>query len=285
LVFQDNEAGKYINNQFVPLKVVKEEGDSPELKKKFNIPGYPTVIVVKNTGDKIDRTIGFSGKKDEFMQIIKDYAEGKNTLAAFVRNYQSDSLNVENNYALAKKHTDRFEREQAAQFFENVLKLDPNDEYGFGEESRYELAIHEARSNKNIDPLLGFIKGTANEDYLVKGYSTLINYYRNENDTSKVVTAYEEVISKMPDNVDLLNSYAWDIYTAKKQDMYDRGIELAKRAVELEPETDAIWDTLAWLYFEKGEVENAVKAMEKAVELDPESDYYKKNLQKMKSPV
>jgi len=43
------------------------------------------------------------------MKSIKDYAEGKNTLAELIQKYQSDSLNVKNNYALAQKHTARHE--------------------------------------------------------------------------------------------------------------------------------------------------------------------------------
>ena len=60
---------------------------------------------------------------------------------------------------------------------------------------------------------------------------------------------------------------------------------MAENAVEIEPHAAGIWDTLGWLYYEKGELDKAIIAMQKTVTLDPESDYFKKNLDKLKQPV
>jgi thiol-disulfide isomerase/thioredoxin len=122
VVFIDKSASEYINSQFIALKVVKNEGESKELKEKFNVPGYPTVIVLDNQGEERDRIIGFGGENDSYVQKIKDYAEGKNTLDQFVKRYNSDTLNVESNFSLAKKYINRFEREK-------TVELDPKSEY------------------------------------------------------------------------------------------------------------------------------------------------------------
>ena len=283
MVFQNKEAGKFINSNFVTLKVVKKEGESPELKKKFNIPGYPTVILLNNSGEEIDRLVGFGGKKDEYLQTIRDYAAEKNTLAQLLQQYQADTLNVKFNYALAKKHDDRFESEEAEKNIRKILKLDPKDEFGFGEESKFHVAVHEARLNRNVAPLRDFVIGSKNKDYLAKGYFYLIRHYRNEKDTARVFEIYEKAITNLPTDAGMMNQYAWAIYEDKIKEKYDKGIVLAKKAVELEPKADWIWDTLGWLYFENGDIENAVKAMEKAVNLAPESEQYKKNLVKFKS--
>lgn len=62
-------------------------------------------------------------------------------------------------------------------------------------------------------------------------------------------------------------------------------IELAQKAAELEPKEARIWNTLAWLFFEKGELQKAIKAMNKAVELDPEREEFKKNLKKFEQTI
>jgi tetratricopeptide (TPR) repeat protein len=242
-------------------------------------------MVLNNQGEEIDRIIGFGGKKDPYLQTIKDYAEGKNTLDQFIQTYQSDTLNIESNFSLAKKYLNRFERAKADKYLRNVLLLDPADENGFGEECLLNIAIYEVRSNNNVDKLLDFLTSSTNESFLAKGYHSLIQHYKEEQDTLKVIEFYEEAIDKITNNAEMMNAYAWDIYQAKKKDMYDRGIELAKKAVELEPDAAGIWDTLGWLYFETGDIENAVKAMQTAVELEPKTDYYRQNLQKFKSSI
>ena len=62
-------------------------------------------------------------------------------------------------------------------------------------------------------------------------------------------------------------------------------VELAQKAVKLDPGSASKWDTLAWLYFESGEKDKALKAMRKAVELRPDSEGYKQNLEKMEKGI
>ena len=109
-----------------------------------------------------------------------------------VQKYQSDSLNVKFNYSLAQKHLSRFEGEQADKYFRNIIELDPNDEQGFGEESKFQIAVHAVRSKKNVKPLLTFMKGSTNKNYIAKGYSNLIEHYKNEKDTAKAMVSAAE---------------------------------------------------------------------------------------------
>ena len=80
----------------------------------------------------------------------------------------------------------------------------------------------------------------------------------------------------------MMNSYAWDIFELKLKNHYARGIEVAQKAVKLEPDAAAIWDTLGQLQFEAGNVEEAIEAMQKAVDLEPETASFKENLERYK---
>ena len=78
-----------------------------------------------------------------------------------------------------------------------------------------------------------------------------------------------------------MNDCAWYIYLQKIKDRYEQGIELARKAVQLEPQAAHIWDTLAWLEFEDGQIDQAVEHMKKAVELAPQQEGYQENLKKL----
>jgi tetratricopeptide (TPR) repeat protein len=193
--------------------------------------------------------------------------------------------NVKLNYKLAKKYVSRWEGEQAKPYFETVLKLDPQNEKGFKTESVFNLALYETRYKKNAEALIKFLTQNSDEKYYEQGYSNLLGYYKKTKDQESMVKTYETMVTKMDADAGLYNQYAWFIYQERKKDKYDRGIKLAKKAVDLKPDAAHIWDTLAWLHFEKGNKDKALKAMKKAVELEPETKGFKENLKKMEKGV
>ena len=119
----------------------------------------------------------------------------------------------------------------------------------------------------------------------LQGYYMLGDYYEHIKDFDTYNKNYKIALTKFLDNESLMNHYAWGIYKNKLTDKFDYGIELAQKAIKLDPESASKWDTLAWLYFESGEKEKALKAMRKAVELRPDSEGYKQNLEKMEKGI
>jgi len=115
----------------------------------------------------------------------------------------------------------------------------------------------------------------------IQGYYMLGDYYEHIKDFDGYNKNYKLALTKFPDDASMMNRYAWGIYVNKLKDNFSQGVELAEKAVKLDPEAANIWDTLAWLYFESGKKEKSLKAMRKAVELRPDSEGYKQNLEKM----
>ncbi|MFQ5585071.1 MAG: thioredoxin family protein, partial [Calditrichia bacterium] len=126
MVYKDKEAGEFINSNFVSLKIDGEKGEGPQLMKKFNIPGYPTLILFDPQGNEIDRVVGFGGDKDEYVQTLKDYLQGKNTLNDYLARLKKDPGNVELNFTLAEKYLYR-DISKANKYFLKVLELDPQN--------------------------------------------------------------------------------------------------------------------------------------------------------------
>jgi tetratricopeptide (TPR) repeat protein len=285
LVFSDKEISSYINQRFISLKVDGEKGQGPELMKMFGVPGYPTVILLDHQGNEIDRIVGFGGNKDEYLSIIKNYSEGENTLRDYLSRLRNDSDNIELIHIIAQKYLYREETIKAKTYYEKIVTLDIKDEFGYKNEAMYQIAQYELHEIKNVGSMRDFISNATDDKYIKRAYSGLARYYRKINDFENMVKAYEESIERYDLDASLLNSYAWEIFRLKLKDKYKKGIEVAEKAVSIEPEADAIWDTLGQLQFEAGDVQEAIKAMQKAVQLNPEEESYKNNLETYKQAL
>lgn len=280
-VFSDEQAGEFINARLVSLKVDGEKGEGPELMKKYNIPGYPTILLLNPNGEEIDRLVGF-GDKEKWMQTLKDYLEGKNTLQDLTSRLETEDDNVELHYQLARKLVYRGEEERALKHYQRVVELDAGNEHGYGNDARFQIATLQMKINEDPEPLQQFIKTSSEGRYVMQAYHDLTRFFRSQKDPNKLVATYEEAIARFPENASLMNSYAWDIFRLKLKAHYERGIEVAQKAVELEPDAAAIWDTLGQLHFEAGNVEEAIQAMQRAAELDPDDESFKENLERYK---
>jgi thioredoxin 1 len=69
--FVDQEVVKFYNENFINVSLDGEAGDGAVLAQKFQIPGYPTLLILDNTGNPLYATAGFLPPK-EFLQFGKD---------------------------------------------------------------------------------------------------------------------------------------------------------------------------------------------------------------------
>ena len=309
MVFQDEKVGDFINSHFISLKIDGTKGEGSKLKKNLKVKGYPTILFLTPEGEELNRICGFDGNKETYLLVFDYFTSGNwkgkdatkqadlltelnptvihNRLTDYLLKLQNDTENIDLNFIVAMKHTYRWEIEEAQKYFHKVLELDIDNQKGYSDESRYHIATYEARVKKNIYSLHTFLQTTTSYRFIERGYPNLINYYKkleNKN-PNQLIKFYEESLEKMPNNSAMLNNYAWYIFKNKIENKYDKGIELAQKAVAISPEKANIWDTLGWLYFEKGDLQNALKSMKKAVELAPDVDTYKNNLKKFEKSL
>lgn len=86
-----------------------------------------------------------------------------------------------------------------------------------------------------------------------------------------------KITETLPDiEAHYLNAVAWTL--AEKNLELDRALKLADKAVQKEPKSPEIMDTLATLYYLRGYIEQAVEWQMKAVELKPGDAYYSDKL-------
>ena len=276
-VWQDNEVGEFVNKTYIPLRVQTQDPDSgyPQYRKDFSTRGTPTVIFLDADGKEIDRFFGYGGEeedRDETFQKVKDYAAGINTLPALLANLGKNPNNVGLNFKLAEKYQDRLEMDKTIPYFEKVLELDPDNEKGHKVESTYQVALFQAQTEQNVEPLKAFIATNPEEKYLVNAYANLAYTYLRKKDTENTVAIYEEALQKLPDNAQLMFYYSSTIFREKIEDLYERGLELNEKVKTLDPEMEVstIYNLVTY-YTNLEDQEKIIETFENAIGKFPDS--------------
>ena len=73
-----------------------------------------------------------------------------------------------------------------------------------------------------------------------------------------------KVISKEPDNADALNALGYTL--ADRTSRYNEALEYINRAAELQPDEPAILDSLGWVSYRQGRMDDAIKWLSRAFE-------------------
>lgn len=104
--------------------------------------------------------------------------------------------------------------------------------------------------------------------------SYLGDLYHSVGEEEKSFQAYERVLQTEPDDVLVLNNYAY--YLALRSDHLDKAKEMSLRAVELAPNNPTYLDTYAWVLYKLKDYEGAEAQMKKALNLldSPDGTYF-----------
>lgn len=87
-VFTNNEVADYFNEHFISLKVDCEKGEGPEIKKRFNVSGYPTLLFINGKGEVVNKIVGAS-RQPYFLENVKKGLDTQNSLFAKEAKYKS----------------------------------------------------------------------------------------------------------------------------------------------------------------------------------------------------
>ena len=181
---------------------------------------------------------------------------------------------------------------QAEDFFKRITRVDPNNKFGwlslallYNQEQQFNdaiIALQDALSHLPDDKdLLGIYGSTLNQ---LKRYDEAVKvlekaYQSNPDDLNIIVSlgvAYEELkmytesdslhesaIRTYPNEALLLNNYGYSL--GDRGIHLDRALEMAKKAIIIDPENGAYLDTIGWIYFKSGDFEKAREYIENAL--------------------
>jgi Tfp pilus assembly protein PilF len=83
----------------------------------------------------------------------------------------------------------------------------------------------------------------------------------------KAKQIYEQVIKLDPENATALNNYGYML--AELGERLDEAEKMIRKALKIRPNEPAFLDSLGWVYFQRGEYNEALKWVEKAVKAQP----------------
>ncbi|MEM1137729.1 MAG: tetratricopeptide repeat protein, partial [Bacteroidota bacterium] len=90
-----------------------------------------------------------------------------------------------------------------------------------------------------------------------------IYHYLEEYDKSD--ESYEKVLTHDPNNIQVLNNYAY--FLSVRKDKLEKAMEMGKRLIEKAPENATYLDTYGWILYANGKYKEALKYLEKASSL------------------
>jgi tetratricopeptide (TPR) repeat protein len=149
-----------------------------------------------------------------------------------------------------------------------ALELFPDQPmlYMFAGAAAFQLKDYEAAA-KYFKNGANFV--VMNDKMLAQFYSYLGDTYFQLHDHEQSDAAYEKVLKIEPANVLVLNNYAY--YLSLRGVNLEKAEQMAKKAVEIEPDNSSYLDTYGWVLFKLGRYEEARSWIAKAMEKGEES--------------
>jgi len=192
-------------NLSLNMVFVKTEAKKDTLARdKYNIAGFPTVILMNSSGEEIDRIYGYV-MADTFVTIIEDYLQGINTLADVKRKFETSPQDVELAFRLADKYEGRRAYDSASLYYNKVVELDPEDQKGKSDDALYSLASLELRKKdylKALDAFKYFSQKFPKSEMAVDAELYIPYCYAKSGDTTQALELYQKFLTQHPDSPD-----------------------------------------------------------------------------------
>lgn len=172
--------------------------------EQYKIAGFPTIILMRSSGEEIDRIYGYL-PPDDFVSTIKNYLQGKETLEDMKNRFQADSTDVELAFKLAEKYEARRGYDEAFYYYQKVVDLDPEDKKGKSQDALFNIAWLEIRKKdypKALDAFKRFLEKYP-ESAMAEDAEMYIPYsYAKAGDTTKALELYEKFLIDHSDSKD-----------------------------------------------------------------------------------
>ncbi len=126
---------------------------------------------------------------------------------------------------------------------------------------------------KTIEPIktgVNFV--VSNPNLSSEMYSILGNSYNELKDFENSDISYERALEYIPDNVQVLNNYAY--YLSLREENLERAEEMSKKTIEMFPEEANYLDTYAWILYKMKKYEQAKSWMQKAIDISESETFY-----------
>jgi TolA-binding protein len=157
--FQDPTVIDQLGSNYSWLRLNAETDPAgAEMRQRFGVSGFPTVLILDQGGDEIDRVQGYVPPA-QFVEAVQDSVTSPTSVGFLRRQAEESPDDAEVQYRLATKYMEGRMYEKARVQFSRVIDLDPDNHLGATDSSLYYLAeIHFATQDlagtvKTLDSL------------------------------------------------------------------------------------------------------------------------------------
>jgi TolA-binding protein len=105
----------------------------------YRVSGYPTVLVLNEKGEEIDRVVGYA-RAPQFIAQIQDVLAGRNTLASILAQEPAHQNDPEFTYKLAESLNNHGRRDEARDHYLKFVSMDPKNVSSYTDDAYYSLA-------------------------------------------------------------------------------------------------------------------------------------------------
>lgn len=272
--YKDAKVVRFLND-IVPVKYDAEKGEGKELALLFKVRAYPTLILLDASGTEIDRSLGYLDA-ETFLKTMMDSMKGVGTIAYYEAELRKNPKSIPVLFKLGEKYTNILNAEKAEAHLNGIIALDPKNREGYTGRAHFHLgdlyygAKQYDRAAAEYETLIDkFPKSEQKND----AFQMLARTYEKTGDREKCIETYKTFIRANPDDPKALNAFAW--FCASRKIAMDEAIPYAEKAIELSDGEAGYMDTLAELYYAKGDYAKALEIEEAASQKDPEDTYLK----------
>ena len=142
---------------------------------------------------------------------------------------------------------------------ESALKVLPDDF-----RVNFFLGVAYSRLNKNFDAVRVLERAHDLNPKDINALSQLALVYDNMKKHDESDRLYEEALKVDSTNPTLLNNYSYSL--ADRGLQLQRALEMARKAVEAQPENASFLDTIGWVYYQLGKYKEAESYIKRAIE-------------------
>ncbi len=169
----------------------------------------------------------------------------------------------------AQRAMEQGDWQKAESLLRKATEIDPNNSQAWG---LLVTTLVRQEKWKEAEKLTAKIK-----DEKTKAETLLIlaDIAYTQRNWEKAKELYEQVIELDPNNAVALNNYGYML--AELGEKLGEAEKMITKAIKLRPQEPAFWDSLGWVYYQRGEYKKAFQWVEKAVKAqphDPELRYH-----------
>ncbi len=136
----------------------------------------------------------------------------------------------------------------------------------------YKLAYIANLRHERAQAIALLQRALAIDDQLTAAHQALGSLYEQEGEYAKAVQSYQQGLKIDPDNATLLNNLGW-ITLVELQDPATAYVHIRK-AMSLMPHDPDVQDSMAWWYYQNGDIEHAVIGLQSLVQAYPTHALY-----------